>query len=150
MRSQLQGICDALASLVFSAPCRICARMLDTGTRIPFCRECVALLTQTLPEPQCARCGRPIVSSAVAEGALPPLCHLCASARMTLISFEVSALIRRPWPRDPVVEVWGSHAVGRLVCEPAHESGGALGGGLCGRRGGTSTLASKPPARTRL
>src|SRR5467141_4764691 len=51
--------------------------MLDTGTRIPFCRECVAALRQTLPEPQCARCGRPIVSSAVAEGALPPLCHLC-------------------------------------------------------------------------
>ena len=77
MRSQLRGVCEALASVVFPAPCRICARMLDTGTRIPFCRECVASLTQTLPEPQCARCGRPIVSSAVAEGASPPLCHLC-------------------------------------------------------------------------
>src|SRR6266404_7135535 len=77
MRSQLRGICDALASLVFSAPCRICARMLDTGTRIPFCRACVEALRQTLPEPQCAQCGRPIVSSAVAEGASPPQCHLC-------------------------------------------------------------------------
>src|SRR3981189_4009551 len=77
MRSQLRGVCEALASVVFPAPCRICARMLDTGTRIPFCRECVALLTQTLPEPQCARCGRPIVSSAVAEGASPPLRHAC-------------------------------------------------------------------------
>jgi ComF family protein len=77
MRSQLRGICEALASLVFPAPCRICARMLDTGNRIPFCQECVAGLTRTLPEPHCARCGRPIVSGAMAEGALPPLCHLC-------------------------------------------------------------------------
>jgi ComF family protein len=77
VRFQLRGFCEALASLVFPAPCRICARMLDTGTRIPFCRECFASLTQILPEPQCARCGRPIVSSAVAEGASPPLCHLC-------------------------------------------------------------------------
>src|ERR1700680_2307701 len=68
---------EALASLLFPAPCRICARMLDTGERIPFCRECVAGLTQTLPEPQCARCGRPIVSSAVTGGVSSPQCHLC-------------------------------------------------------------------------
>jgi ComF family protein len=68
---------EALASLVFPAPCRICARMLDTGDRIPFCRACVVALTQTLPEPLCARCGRPIVSSAVTGGVSAPLCHLC-------------------------------------------------------------------------
>jgi ComF family protein len=51
--------------------------MLDTGTRIPFCRECVEALTQTLAESRCARCGRPIISSAVAEGASAQLCHLC-------------------------------------------------------------------------
>src|SRR6266699_5877510 len=78
VRSQLRGMCEALASLVFPAPCRICARMLDTGNRIPFCRSCVAALTQTLPEPQCARCGRPIVPSAVTEGVTTsPQCHLC-------------------------------------------------------------------------
>jgi ComF family protein len=77
VRSQLRGICEALASLVFPAPCRICARMLDTGSRIPFCRECVATLTQELPQPQCARCGRPIVSTAVTEGTSQPQCHLC-------------------------------------------------------------------------
>jgi ComF family protein len=68
---------EALASLVFPAPCRICARMLDTGNRIPFCRACIGALTETLPEPQCARCGRPIVSNAVTEGVAPPQCHLC-------------------------------------------------------------------------
>ena len=75
--SRLRGICAALASLVFPAPCRICARMLDTGSRIPFCRACLATLTQELAQPQCARCGRPIVSTAVTEGASPPQCHLC-------------------------------------------------------------------------
>jgi ComF family protein len=68
---------EALASLVFPAPCRICAKMLDTGSRIPFCHACVAALSQTLPEPFCARCGRPIVSSAVTAGVTLPLCHLC-------------------------------------------------------------------------
>src|ERR1700674_649519 len=68
---------EALASLVFPAPCRICARLLDTGNRIPFCRACIAALKQTLPEPQCARCARPIISSAVTEGVAPPQCHLC-------------------------------------------------------------------------
>ncbi len=77
VRSQLRGICAALASLVFPAPCRICARMLDTGSRIPFCQACLATLTQELSQPQCARCGRPIVSTAVTEAASPPQCHLC-------------------------------------------------------------------------
>src|ERR1700688_4126621 len=75
--SQLRGMREALASLVFPAPCRICARMLDTGSRIPFCHDCLAVLTQRLAEPLCAQCGRPIVSSAAAQGASLPCCHLC-------------------------------------------------------------------------
>ena len=51
--------------------------MLDTGNRVPFCRACVTTLTQELPQPQCARCGRPIVSTAVNEGISQPQCHLC-------------------------------------------------------------------------
>jgi len=62
---------------VFPAPCRICAGMLDTGNRIPFCRACVSVLKETLPEPLCARCGRPIVSTAVTGGVSSPQCHLC-------------------------------------------------------------------------
>jgi len=72
-------MCEALASLVFPAPCRICARILDTGSAIPFCRSCMEALTQTLREPLCAQCGRPIVSAAVTEGISQPLCHLCRS-----------------------------------------------------------------------
>ncbi|MBZ5697217.1 MAG: ComF family protein [Acidobacteriia bacterium] len=77
VRSQLRGMCEALASLVFPAPCRICARMLDTGAHVPFCRACVTALTQALPEPLCGQCGRPVVSTAVADGVSSPLCHLC-------------------------------------------------------------------------
>ena len=76
-RSHFRGMCEALASLVLSAPCRICTRELDTGGRIPFCRGCIAGITQTLPEPICAQCGRPIVSGAVTEAETLPLCHLC-------------------------------------------------------------------------
>src|ERR1700737_1276803 len=85
VRSQLRGICDALASLVFPAPCRICAGILDTGNRIPFCRACDARLSQRLPEPQCARCGRPIVSSAVSAPGSFPQCHLC---RLGVYNFD--------------------------------------------------------------
>lgn len=79
LRSHFRGMCEALASLVFPAPCRICARILDTGSAIPFCRSCMEALTQTLREPLCAQCGRPIVSAAVTEGISQPLCHLCRS-----------------------------------------------------------------------
>ena len=68
---------DALASLLFPAPCRICERMLDTGSRIPICQACFAALTQALPEPLCAQCGRPIVSATVTQSISAPQCHMC-------------------------------------------------------------------------
>ncbi len=72
-------MCEALASLVFPAPCRICGTTLDTGSAIPFCRACVRVLGQSLSEPLCTQCGRPIVSAAVIEAIASPLCHLCRS-----------------------------------------------------------------------
>jgi len=77
LRSQLRGMREALASLVLPAPCRICARMIDTGSAIPFCYECLGALKQPLSEPLCASCGRPIVSTAVAGGISAPQCHFC-------------------------------------------------------------------------
>lgn len=53
--------------------------MLDTGSRIPFCHACKEALEKTLPEPLCAQCGRPIVSTAAAVGVSLPQCHLCRS-----------------------------------------------------------------------
>jgi ComF family protein len=77
VRSHFRGMCEALATLVLPAPCRICTRILDTGTTIPFFHACMAELMRTLPEPLCAQCGRPIVSAAAAEGISLPQCHLC-------------------------------------------------------------------------
>jgi ComF family protein len=72
-------MCEALASIALPAPCRICTRILDTGSTIPFCHACTEALTETLPEPLCSQCGRPIVSVAAAEGISAPQCHLCRS-----------------------------------------------------------------------
>ena len=51
--------------------------MLDTGGRIPFCQDCIDVLKLPLPRPVCAKCGRPVVSSAVEETGSAMLCHLC-------------------------------------------------------------------------
>ena len=73
--SFLQEACDALAALVFPAPCHICEATLDTASRIPVCRGCLESL-RPLSGPMCQTCGRPFVS-AVAATARQPLCHAC-------------------------------------------------------------------------
>ncbi len=77
VRSHFRAAREALASIVLPAPCRICSRILDTGSPIPFCQDCLEALQRSLPEPLCRQCGRPIVSTAVGEGVTPPRCHLC-------------------------------------------------------------------------
>ena len=75
MRTVLRGACDALASLVFPAPCRICEATLDTASRIPICRNCLESL-RPIYGPLCQLCGRPFISP-LAGAARRPLCHLC-------------------------------------------------------------------------
>ena len=70
-------MCQALASLVLPAPCRICDRELDTASVIPFCRASLKALSQPLPEPLCAQCGRPGLAGPESEGLASPSCHLC-------------------------------------------------------------------------
>ncbi|MBI1739143.1 MAG: ComF family protein [Acidobacteria bacterium] len=76
---------DALASLVFPAPCRICEGTLTTASRIPICSACLDSL-QPLAGPACHKCGRPFVS-AVAVAAPQPLCHLC---RRDVYNFDLA------------------------------------------------------------
>ena len=61
--------------------------MLDTGSRIPFCHACVEVLAQKLPDPLCAQCGRPIVSSTVSDGIVEPRCRLC---RLQTYDFDLA------------------------------------------------------------
>jgi ComF family protein len=72
---------DALASLVFPAPCRICETTLDTASHIPICEACLASL-QPIAGPVCITCGRPFVS--VNAG---PQCHAC---RRGIYGFDVA------------------------------------------------------------
>jgi len=78
---------EALASLVFPAPCRICGQMLDTGMRIPFCQVCIVGLMKSLPGPLCAQCGRPVVSGVAPSEPEGPRCHMC---RRGAYSFDVA------------------------------------------------------------
>jgi competence protein ComFC len=87
LNSQWRGFREALASLVFPAPCRICGQMLDTGMRIPFCQVCIVGLMKSLPGPLCAQCGRPIVCTAAGQGTGERLCHMC---RRGAYSFDVA------------------------------------------------------------
>jgi ComF family protein len=75
VRRALREALDALASLVFPAPCRICEATLLTASRIPICADCLASL-HPFEGPACTRCGRPFASGQ-AETAAQPLCHLC-------------------------------------------------------------------------
>ncbi|MGA7786017.1 MAG: ComF family protein, partial [Candidatus Acidiferrales bacterium] len=66
---------DAVVSVVFPAPCRICAKVLDTASRVPVCAACLASFSLISP-PWCTSCGRPVVSHQVADS--PHfLCRLC-------------------------------------------------------------------------
>ncbi|MBZ5644761.1 MAG: ComF family protein [Acidobacteriia bacterium] len=84
---QWRGIREALAALVFPAPCRICGQMLDTGMRIPFCQVCIVGLMRTLPTPLCAQCGRPVVSVEESQGNGERHCHMC---RRGAYSFDMA------------------------------------------------------------
>jgi len=80
MGASLRGLADALASVLFPAPCRICGETLAHAGRIPICAPCLASLS-AITGPICDRCGFPIVSSVVSaigqETAAAPLCHIC-------------------------------------------------------------------------
>lgn len=84
IRAYLQNVCGALASVLFPAPCRVCGELLDTATRIPICRSCLASF-QPLSLPCCGRCGQPFASAVAVQVDNLPLCHIC---RRGLYDFE--------------------------------------------------------------
>ncbi|MGH9592789.1 MAG: ComF family protein [Bryobacteraceae bacterium] len=73
--SALRTAGDALASVVIPAPCRICAALLDTASRIPVCANCLETFRPLQP-PLCLCCGHPFISPLAAQ-AREPLCRLC-------------------------------------------------------------------------
>jgi ComF family protein len=71
----VRGTADAIVSILFPAPCRICQATLSTASRVPVCRECLEALGP-LAGPLCQRCGRPLAASFGGESAAA-LCHVC-------------------------------------------------------------------------
>ena len=49
---------DALASVIFPAPCRMCGEALANASRIPICEACLGSF-EPISEPMCQICGRP-------------------------------------------------------------------------------------------
>jgi ComF family protein len=82
--ARVRELADALASVLFPAPCRICGEPLENASRVPFCALCLAALSP-IAGPICDRCGRPLVSPILSEGDTPPLCGIC---RKGLYDFE--------------------------------------------------------------
>jgi ComF family protein len=75
MATLLRSAFDALASLLFPAPCRICGDVLASASLLPICENCLASLPP-LRGPCCTLCGRPFASE-VATDAATPLCFAC-------------------------------------------------------------------------
>jgi len=71
----IRNAVDAVAAVLFPAPCRICGQTLLTASRIPICADCLASF-QPIVDPLCDCCGRPFISQ-VAADAIRPLCRLC-------------------------------------------------------------------------
>jgi len=84
VRGRLRELREALASVIFPAPCELCGELLNTANRIPICRSCLGLL-RPLDGPCCARCGRPFVSAVALDVQDLPLCHIC---RRSLYDFD--------------------------------------------------------------
>jgi competence protein ComFC len=73
---RLRGVADAVASVIFPAPCRVCGEILDNASRIPICRSCLASLVP-YSGVMCPRCGRPIISTPALQPDATPNCHVC-------------------------------------------------------------------------
>jgi competence protein ComFC len=91
----LRDALDALASVLFAAPCRICGQALTTASWIPICDGCLDAFN-LIEEPMCACCGRPFASPVAGQVAVEveaqvpgqgaqPLCRLC---RLSFYAFD--------------------------------------------------------------
>lgn len=65
-----QPALDALASVLFAAPCRICEQPLLNASRIPICESCLASF-EAIGEGVCACCGRPEPPGIAESGVAP-------------------------------------------------------------------------------
>lgn len=78
MVSFIRGVADALTSVLFAAPCRICDGALTRAGMLPICEACFASL-EPLRGPMCECCGRPFISETARDAQIPK-CFACRQA----------------------------------------------------------------------
>jgi competence protein ComFC len=88
---------DALVSIFFPAPCRICEKLLVHASRVPICEDCLASFTP-VPERACEICGQPLESfdPATIESLRCPHCNppTYAFARARSLAIYQNQLVR--------------------------------------------------------
>jgi len=120
---------DALASVFFPAPCRICEKLLVRANRVPICEECLASFTP-IPERACEICAQPLESfeTVTTEAVRCPSCspptYAFARARSVAIYQDqlVRALLMLKYQR---MEPLGKWFAGRMA-EVARRGGEAF------------------------
>lgn len=90
----LRRALDAMASIVFPAPCRVCGATLTSASRIPICANCLASFV-LIKDPMCQCCGRPFISPVAAQ-AIRPLCRLCRAQEYAFERARSYALYNDP------------------------------------------------------
>ena len=83
MRAFFRAALDALASVLFPAPCRICGDVLTTARLLPICSGCLTSLAP-LRGPYCEHCGRPFGSDLADSSET----HLCSACRKGVYGFD--------------------------------------------------------------
>jgi competence protein ComFC len=73
-RTWLAEARDAVVGVFFPAECRICERLLTSGSRVPICGECLSSF-EAPPVKKCEICGQTVWSPAVEAEAL--VCRVC-------------------------------------------------------------------------
>lgn len=81
--SIVRGVADALASVLFPAPCQICGAVLTNARALPICAACFASL-RSLQSPLCVCCGRPFVSEVTLDAKVPK----CFACRREVYAFD--------------------------------------------------------------
>ena len=84
----LRTAIDALAAVLFPAPCRICGAALLNASRIPICGLCLASF-QPIEQPMCECCGRPF-PAAMAAAAAAGVAGTGATARAEAAATETT------------------------------------------------------------
>src|SRR5271170_4663356 len=113
---------DALTSVFFPAPCRICEKLLVRSSRVPICEECLSSFTP-IPERACEVCGQPIESfhSTKEIGLLCPNCapprYAFARARSVAIYQDelVTAMLILKYQRMEPLGKWFAGRLAELV-----------------------------------